>query len=103
MPFTAASIVLDEAEEVELRRRVAAAITPQRDAKRAMRRQINRGDVLDPAITAHYHAARDELDAARDERRIADTDYHAYHRMLMAQTLSRSRLQAQSASTDDDA
>lgn len=35
MPFTAAPIVLDPAEEVELRRRVAAATTPQRDARRA--------------------------------------------------------------------
>ena len=35
MPFTAAAIVLDPGEEAELRRRVAAATTPQRDAKRA--------------------------------------------------------------------
>ncbi len=35
MPFIAAPIVLDPAEEAELRRRVAAATTPQRDVKRA--------------------------------------------------------------------
>jgi len=35
MPFIAAPIVLNPAEEAELRRRVAAATTPQRVAKRA--------------------------------------------------------------------
>lgn len=35
MPFRAAPIELDEAEQAELRRRLAAATTPQRDARRA--------------------------------------------------------------------